>query len=266
VTSEIETNTWRWWTFLRGVSVLNIVAWCALLGLLGVPAEYGLPQLILSGIFVGVCAFRSFVPRVDLERTVMIDHPISGIVVGRTSATVAEMSFTIQSALVLEVLGRTHGVSWMGAVAIAVVPLIAVAQCACWAGVLTLNHLWHGVEEALWTVYVALCGVCFVALWPHASSNLLRGLLVLGLVGCVGSAILMSGIDVPMYIKRFREGREQNETLLSVGEGFKDALVRRVPTGSWDVWRHEVPWMSLYFSGGVWLSLIMAWAPLGKLQ
>lgn len=264
--SELDPRTRRWWSFLRGVSALNVVAWCACLAAFGVPADHGVAQLALSAVFVVVCAFRSFVPRVDLERTVLIDHPISGIVLGRTSATVAEMSFTIQSALVLEVLGRTHGVAWMGAVALAVVPLIALAQCACWAGVLTLNHLWHGVEEALWTVYVVLCGICFAALWPSAESNLLKGLLVLGGVGCVGSAILMSGIDVPMYIKRFREGREKNETLLSASAGFQDALVRRVPTGSWDVWRHEVPWMSLYFSGGVWLSLVMAWAPLGQLR
>lgn len=35
------------------------------------------------------------------------------------------------------------------------------------------------------------------------------------------------------------------------------APVQRVPTRSWNVWREEVPWMTLYFSVGVWTSLGM---------
>lgn len=264
--TEIAPETRRWWTALRAVSVFNAVLWVACLALFGVPAEHGVPQLVCSAIFVLVCGFRSFVPRVDLERTVMIDHWISGIVVGRSAATVAEMSFTVQSALVLEVLGRVHGVPWIGAIALVVVPLIGVAQTACWTAVVTLNHLWHGVEEALWTVYVALAGAAFVGLWSGAEGLPLKGLLVLGVIGCVGSAILMSGIDVPMYVKRWREGRASGERRLGVFEGFGDALRRRAPTGSWETWRHEVPWMSLYFSAGVWLSLVMCWAPLGSLR
>lgn len=261
----VPTQTWRWWTSLRAVSVFNALLWVGLLIGLGVPADHGVPHLICSGIFVAVCGFRSFFPRVDLERTVMLDHPLSGIALGRTSATIAEMSFTVQSALVLEVLGRAHGVSWVGVIAWVVGPLIAVAQTACWTAVVTLNHLWHGVEELLWTLYVLLAGAALIGIWPHATGTTLKGLLVLGLIGCVASAILMSGIDVPMYVKRYREGQAQGERFLGVGEGFRDAAVRREPTQDWAVWRHEVPWMSLYFSGGVWLSLVMAWAPIGRL-
>lgn len=261
-----DRDTWRWWTSLRAVSLLNVVLWIGCLALWGVPAAYGTAHLVCSAVFVGVCGFRSFFPRVDLERTVMLDHPLSGIVVGRSAATVAEMSFTVQSALVLDVLGTAHGVSWVRTIAWIVVPLIALAQIACWTAVLTLDHRWHGVEEALWTVYVVLVGVALIGIWPTATGTPLRALIVLGWVGCVGSAILMSGIDVPMYVRRYREGREQDEPLLSLGAGFRDASRRREPTGAWNVWRHEVPWMSLYFSAGVWLSLLMAWAPLGALK
>ena len=44
----------------------------------------------------------------------------------------------------------------------------------------------------------------------------------------------------------------------SAWASFRDAVSRRVPTRAWSVWRTEVPWLSGYFSVGVWLSLLMA--------
>ena len=32
---------------------------------------------------------------------------------------------------------------------------------------------------------------------------------------------------------------------------------RRVPTSDWAIWRHEVIWISTYFTVGVWLSISM---------
>lgn len=263
---ETPAPTWRWWTALRAVSVLNLLLWAACAAALGAGREHGPAQLACSAVFVLVCGFRSFFPRVDLERTVMIDHPLSSIALGRSAATVAEMAFTVQSALALDALGRAHGVAWIAPIAWAVVPLIAVAQLACWAAVVTLDHRGHALEEALWTVYVALVAAAFVGLWPTAAGGALRGLLALGVVACAGSAVLMAGVDVPMYVRRWREGRATGARRLGLGEGLRDALVRREPTRDWATWRHEVPWMSLYFSGGVWLSLLMAFAPLADLR
>ena len=92
----MDARTWRWWSFLRGVSLLN-------LGLLGLTAatQVWSVQLACAGIYVGVCAFRSFWPRIDLERTVLVDHPLSAIPLGRTAATIAEVAFTVQLALFL---------------------------------------------------------------------------------------------------------------------------------------------------------------------
>jgi len=44
---------------------------------------------------------------------------------------------------------------------------------------------------------------------------------------------------------------------LTLATGWRDSQRRRHPTFAWDVWREEAPWMTLYFSFGVWTSLAM---------
>ncbi len=44
-------------------------------------------------------------------------------------------------------------------------------------------------------------------------------------------------------------------------EGLGDVLQRRRVAHRWSEWRPEVPWMSLYFSVGVWLSLCFVFKP-----
>ena len=250
-----DRNTTLWWTSLRVVSVLNILAFVGVVATMDWSLAYRGWHLLLAGVYAGVCAFRSFFPRVDLERTVMVDHWLSSIVLGRTAATIAEMCFTAQLALVL--LEASTVVPWLYPIGVAILPLIAVAQVACWMGALTGNHLWHAVEELLWTAMVLLMGVAGAGLWMHFGFGV-RVFVGVGWLGCLSAVVVMSGLDVPMYIRRWRTETQAGTKFLSVGEGFVDALHRREPTGSWEVWRHEVAWMTPYFSASVWLSLFLA--------
>ena len=85
-----------------------------------------------------------------------------------------------------------------------------------------------------------------------ADSSIVVGL---GMAACVGAAILMLAVDVPMYLTRWRHARSSGVRVLSMTEGLRDALQRRRVAHRWCDWRPEVPWMSLYFTVGVWLSL-----------
>lgn len=219
-------------------------------------------QAICAAIYVLVCGFRSFFPRVDLERTVMVDHPLSSIALGRTSATIAEMAFTVQVALFVDQLARQHGFAFGSVIAFSLVPIIALAQTACWGGVLTGNHLWHALEELLWGLKMMLVALVFAWCWP-SSSGLYSALLPFGIFACAAGAWVMLVLDVPMYGRRHRLAVMQNQTFVGVAEGFRDAVVRREPTGSWQVWKHEVGWMTPYFSAGVWLSLALVPLQLG---
>jgi hypothetical protein len=60
-----------------------------------------------------------------------------------------------------------------------------------------------------------------------------------------------------MYLARWRHGRSAGARYLPVMEGLKDAIQRRRVSHRWSEWRPEVPWMSLYFTAGVWLSFCL---------
>ena len=99
-----------WWLALIGVSLVNICAW-VLAGVLPVRRAVADPalatrrrQLLLSAPFVFGCAFRSVFPRADVQRICVVDSWLSSVAVGRTVATIAEVCFAAQCALLLRVL------------------------------------------------------------------------------------------------------------------------------------------------------------------
>ena len=63
------------------------------------------PMLLLCAAYVFGCAFRSFLPRADVQRICLFDTWLSSVVVGRSVATVAEICFAVQWAIVLHRLG-----------------------------------------------------------------------------------------------------------------------------------------------------------------
>ena len=182
------------------------------------------------------------------------DVPLSSVIVGRTVATIAELCFAWQCALLLFKLSTLSGSSVIGDIGLAVLPIVVVAELACWFAVATLNHIGHAVEELLWSLMVALVAIALVLYWRHTAGPLPM-LVPIGLIACAGTALLILAVDVPMYITRWRLGKRAGMRYLRVVEGLKDAVVRRRVTQRNDDWRKEVLWMSLYFSAGVWVSL-----------
>src|SRR5262245_9786402 len=249
-----------WWSFLFLVSAGNLVLWVVIArGVHGPSDSYVAQQLLLSGIFAAACAFRSILPRVDLERQCLWNSPLSSIFVGRSVATVAELCFAAQCALLISKLSSLTGNASLQAVAWSIVPLILIAQVCCWYAVISLNHLGHAIEEILWSTLAFLMALSLgltLGQMPAAS----RILGMLGIVACAGAALLMLAVDVPMYIARWRQGRKFGVRYLSMTEGLRDALQRRRVAHRWCDWRPEVPWMSLYFTVGVWLSLCFVFA------
>ena len=252
-----ESKTTLWWASLCVASLLNVWLWLVATRVELPDTTYRSWQLVLSGIYVAVCAFRSAFPRVDLERLCLWDTPLSTIFVGRFVATLAEMCFAVQCTMFLAKLSEITRVASLDMLSVCIVPVIVLAQLACWYAVITLNHLGHAVEELLWTCVVALLAVGFTGAWFH-THGVLRIVISIGIVSCGGAALVMSLIDVPMYISRWQYHRRAKNPYLPLLGGLQDTLARRHSTRNWIVWRREVPWMTLYFSVGVWLSIGMA--------
>ena len=246
-----------WWSFLFLVSAGNLVLWVVIAREVHGPSDsYVAQQLLLSGIFAAACAFRSILPRVDLERQCLWNSPLSSIFVGRSVATIAELCFAGQCALLISKLSSLTGNASLQAVAWSIVPLILIAQVCCWYAVISLNHLGHAIEEILWSglAFVMALGLGLSLGQMPANSRVLSRF---GMVACAGAAVLMLAVDVPMYLARWRHARSHGVRYFSLMEGVRDALRHRRIAHRWSDWKPEVPWMSLYFSAGVWLSLCL---------
>jgi len=61
--------------------------------------------------------------------------------------------------------------------------------------------------------------------------------------------------DVPMYWSRWITDQATAREYFSIGQGIADASACKLVSFRWEDWRNEVAWMSLYYSGGVWVSI-----------
>ena len=87
----------RWWGLLTVVSGLNIAAWFVLyreLPPVSATSSIG-TMLLFCAAYVFGCAFRSFLPRADVQRICLVDTWLSSVMVGRSVATVAELCFVV---------------------------------------------------------------------------------------------------------------------------------------------------------------------------
>ena len=261
-------DTADWWALLRGVAAFNVLAWLAAAAWIrrtraSVPAEehrHRCWQLALSAGYVFGCAWRCLLPVYDVPRLVLVDSFWSSVIVGRSVATVAELCFAAQWALVLRAASRGAGSAAGLAASRAVLPMIAVAELFSWYSVLTTSNAGHVVEESLWGLGAALLAASLALVWPQVD-RAHRPLLALWAGAALLYAAYMFGVDVPMYWTRWVADAEAGRATLGVADGLVDASTRWVVSHRWEDWRGEVLWMTAYFSVGVWMSIALVSVP-----
>jgi hypothetical protein len=267
----MSISVMSWWFFLRAVAALNIIAWSVAAVTLnrGQRAETSnesravrRQQLLLSGAYVLGCAYRCALPVYDIPRIVLVDSWLSSVVVGRSVATVAELCFAGQWALMLRQSARATGSPLAKVVSRLLVPLIVIAELSSWFAVLTTANLAHVAENSIWGLSAALVVVSIWASGLRSPTTRRPALLAWCLTGAAYVAFIFS-FDVPMYWSRWLADEATGRHLLSIVQGVRDAADRRIVSFRWEDWKNEVAWMSMYFSVGVWMSisLIRASAP-----
>src|SRR6266568_3438404 len=252
-----------WWSLLTLVSGANIAVWFVLYrqlheqptGSLGSSSAIEL-MLLLCAAYVFGCAFRSFLPRADVQRICLFDTWLSSIVVGRTVATVAEICFAAQWVIILYQLGTMTGADTTLNAAWVIVPLILIAECFSWYGVLTTNYLGNAIENSIWAVAFFIAGIGLCRLLPEFDGPV-RVVLAIAIIGIAGYLAFLMTIDVPMYLTRWRAEVADGSKRLRPLEGLRDASTRWVVTHDLAEWKDEIAWMSLYFSAAVWASLAL---------
>ncbi len=248
-----------WWAMLTLISGVNIAAWILMYRELHDAGSSGrIPgmqiMLLLSAAYVFGCAFRSLLPRADVQRICLFDTWLSSVAVGRSVATVAEVCFAAQWTMILLQLGTMSGATTAVTAAWVIVPLILIAECFSWHAVVTTNYLGNAIENSIWAVSFFIVGVGICRLLPEFDGGL-RIILVGALVGIVVYLAFLMTVDVPMYLKRWRADVARGNRGLRPLEGFRDVSTRWVVTYDLSEWREEIAWMSLYFSAAVWASL-----------
>ena len=251
-----------WWAFLCALAVFNIAAWLLAAATIRRrrlethPDTFAIrrTQLMLSGLYVFGCAFRSVLPVYDVPRICMVDSWLSSVLVGRSVATIAELAFAAQWALLLRESARATGSAAVRTVSRAIVPLIVVAEICSWLAVLTTVNLGHVFENSLWGLSAALIVASLISIaprWPSGGRPLLAVWIVTGLA----YVVFMFVVDVPMYWSRWIADEANARDYLSIAQGIVDASSCKLESSRWEDWRNEVAWMTLYFSGGVWASI-----------
>jgi hypothetical protein len=258
----MSTEVLVWWFLLCVVSAANVLAltWSARVlrnkqGRLA-PQLYATRrlQLLLSAGYVLGCAYRSALPVFDVQRICLFDSWLSSVIVGRSVATVAELCFVTQWALLMREIAQVTQSRPGRLAALAVLPLILLAETCSWYSVLTTSNIGHVAEESLWGLTAALLVASLFSMWPRASASLRRMLLAMGLTGLAYVAYMFL-VDVPMYWSRWLADEASGRHYLSLAQGLLDTSGRWVVSQQWQVWKTEVLWMSLYFSVAVWLSI-----------
>jgi hypothetical protein len=261
-------STHEWWTALCVVGAVNVLAWAAAAWWTLRQRKTLAPQawasrrlqLMLCAGYVFGCAWRSLLPVYDVQRIVLVDSWWSSVIVGRTVATLAELCFAAQWALLLREAAQATASRVAHAVSRAVLPMIVVAETCSWHAVLTTANLGHVIEETLWGLCAALLAISLLAIWPRVAPSR-RPLLALWCVAAAVYVAYMVAVDVPMYWARWVADEAEGRAYFGVLQGAVDASTRWTVTHSWDVWRTEVTWMTLYFSVAVWISLALVHLP-----
>jgi hypothetical protein len=253
----------KWWVLLSLVSAANIAVWLVLYrhfqqqSPVGFAGASGIQLMfLLSAAYVFGCAFRSFLPRADVQRICLFDTWLSCVVVGRSVATVAEVSFAAQWAIVLHKLGTMTGADTALNAAWTILPLIVIAQCLSWYAVLTRNYLANAVENSIWAVGFFIVGAALCRLLPEFD-GLVRLVLAFGVAGIAAFLAFLVTVDVPMYLSRWRADVARGRRCMRPLDGLRDVSTRWIVTHDLAAWKEEIPWMSLYFSGAVWASLAL---------
>src|SRR5882724_4046858 len=254
--SEQSTAVMLWWSAISAISVANVLAWLLIARREDADEDPSLRrerlwQVWLSAAFVFGCAFRAFLPRAEGQRICIVDSWWSSAILSRAVATLAELSLVAQWTLFLGQWTKALGSRVGYAVSRLLLPLIAFAECCSWYTTLTTNFRGSVIEESTWAVSSALMTLTLVALWWRRR-EVRRPFLGAAIVLNAAYVMFMCTVDVPMYASRVRADTASGKAYLTVGQGVVDSASRRVVTRRWEDWKDEMPWMSLYFSAGVW--------------
>lgn len=261
-----------WWLFLISVSLINIVAWSwtkiylyknhplKKFKSLSLSADN---IIWFSAFYVFGCAYRSVFVKADVQRMCLFDSWLSSVFLGRTVATVAELCFVAQWAIVIRIVATLVHMPEVKKISYWIIPIIAIAEIFSWYAVISTNYFGNMIEESLWTLTYTLIAYALIKLrskFKGAFKYALNIAIIFDLI----YVSFMIFVDVTMYFNRWRMDLATNKKYFSFIDGLIDLNTRWIVTYDILDWKTEIPWMSLYFSFAVLVSIGLCYVPLNK--
>src|ERR1700676_1978330 len=144
--------------------------------------------------------------------------------VGRSVATVAELCFAAQWAIVLYALGKVANSDTAKNIAKAIVPIIVVAEICSWYAVITTNFLGNVWENSLWTITFLLIGIALSRLVPRFRGPA-QFAIAAAAAGIAAYVVFMATVDVPMYFGRWQADLASGKDYLGFVAGLLDVAL-----------------------------------------
>lgn len=217
-------------------------------------------QFLLASIYTIGCGFRSILPRGDIRRIVLVDHWISAVAIGRSVATIAELAFVAQWALLLHEIGKGTNDHSVLSVSKLIVPMIFIAECFSWYACTTGNFFGTTIEESLWAAAAALTMLGFIRGRKHYH-GVQKHFLTAGIVTAFLYVVYMVTVDVPAYVNNWLADEANGKVYVSISEGLREVATVWRQTYAEADWQYEFVWMTLYFSVAVWISIYIMNGP-----
>src|SRR5262249_53994618 len=154
----------------------------------------------------------------------------------RSVATVAEICFVIQWAIVLRQLADMVRSETVRNVSLMIVPLILLAEGCSWYAVVTTNYLGNAVENLLWAATFLVIAIELMRLLGefHGAVGLAIATAIVGIGGYLAFLIT---IDVPMYLGRWQADLADGKKMLGLFAGFYALNTRWVVTHDFAHWQ-----------------------------
>lgn len=267
-----------WWESLSVFSLLNIAFISSYIYNSRELVKEEKKLLSYSFIYTVVCAVRSFWPRKDIEQICFIDSRMSTPFVGRSLATIAEIFYVfliinVYNNIINYVSNLTKkDLNILKIMINNIYPLVLTAELFSWLGCMSKYYLWNAIEESLWMISSALlvitsCLLYYIITCYYNNKKIIyiKKLLKFIIIFGIPFVLFMIVVDVPMYVNRWNENING-----SYIEDFKEkynkltyqSLVEfdtcKKISKDYSIWRPEMPWLTGYFTMGVWSSHIIA--------
>tara|TARA_B100000941_G_C28445448_1_gene522037 strand:- start:312 stop:1163 length:852 start_codon:yes stop_codon:yes gene_type:complete len=234
----------------------------------------------LIGIYLFVSIFRSYYPKKEVEKVCLYDHFMSKPVVGRTIATIAEISLILAlihifKEISFDIYQMNTNINFVLNITLI---LIIVAQISCWMSVITEHFLFNLVEESLWTItftiYTIISAINFYNITEsNPKLNHISLFCKLSIPLFITYVLYMLLIDLPLYSKKWNTIDKNKDKRITWNEFYNDihkhlaenSLYQKIMKitncskfeTSWEEWSDEVPWMIGYFVIIGWVLIIL---------